>query len=306
METWEVVLILALLTISIIVITKHKVPTEVISILDSPIFQIVLLGLTLVAAITSPAVAVVAVTTLVVVYYMRNVVKIQIVSANVRAMPHGAHVAVIEEKRVTTIINNDEHNKNTMPVPKQDPNAETIEQALKENHMRPPNYTHQVIGNKMPVSGSLQFPAEQARSYEVFADPRGKSTSVESFDTQAKFNYNVPASAVDRTIVPEVDSEVFKRAPQNPDASNEDTTISNQMRSFNDNDGQYGINEPRPASLPGRYEVSTYNPDEFIGSNKFIPVGVSVDDKIRNLSNGKFVSGAPPPNFDIPLPSKMF
>lgn len=304
METWEVVLILALLTISIIVITKHKVPTEIITILDSPIFQIVLLGLTLVAAVTSPAVAIVAVTTLVVVYYMRNVVKIQIVSANVKTMPHGAQVAVIEEKRVTTIINNHEHN--IMPVPKQDPNAETIEQALKESEMRPPNYNHQVIGNKMPVNGSLQFPAEKARSYEIFADPRGKSTSVESFDTEAKFNYNVPSSAVDRTIVPEVDSEVFKRGPQNPDASNEDTTISNQMRGFNSNDGQYEINEPRPSSLPGKYEVSTYNPDEFIGSNKFIPVGVSVDDKIKNLSNGKFVSGAPPPNFDLPVPSKMY
>lgn len=306
METWEVVLILALLTISIIVISKHKVSTEVITILDSPIFQIVLLGLTLVAAVTSPAVAIVAVTTLVVVYYMRNVVKIQIVSANVRTMPNGAHVAVIEEKRVTTIINNPEHNKNNMPVPKQDPNAETIEQALKESDMRPPSYNHQVIGKRMPINGALLFPAEKARSHEVFVDPRGKSTSVESFDTQAKFNYNVPTSAVDRTIVPEVDSEVFKRAPQNPDASNEDTTVSNQMRDFNSNDGQYGINEPRPASLPGKYEVSTYNPDEFIGSNKFVPVGVSLDDKIKNLSNGKFVSGAPPPNFDLPVPSKMY
>lgn len=310
MDTWEIVIILALLTISILVISKHRVSTELITILDSPIFQIVVLGLTLTAAVASPAVAVVAITTLVVVYYMRNVVKIQIVAAHARPSHNSKHVptqvAVLEEKRVITIVNKDDDNNKTMPQPIQNKaNADTIENALRENSMRAPTTNHQVIGSSASVNGTLQFPPEPTRSYEVFSDPRGTIRSVESFDTNASFNSQVASSAIDRTIPSEIDSEVFRRGPKNPAAANENTTIAVQMRNYGMSDGQYDINEPRPQTVPGKYEVASYNPDEFIGNNKFIPVGVSLDDKITNMSKGKFVSSAPPPDFDTPVPSKM-
>jgi hypothetical protein len=303
METWEVVLILALLTISILVISKHKVPMELITILDSPVFQIIILGLTLAASISSPAVAVVAVSTLVVVYYMRNVVKIQIVTANTaNAMP--IQIAVVEEKRVTTIVNKDE-SVNTMPAPTNDKNSETIEVALKENNLRPPASNNQIIGTKASLNTELPFPPEQVRPLEVFEDPRGKTKGVESFDSSASFNSKVQSSMVDRSIVPEIDSEVFRRAPKTPFAANENTIVENQMRNYGMNDGQYGIDEPRPFTIPVKYEVAGYSPDEVIGSNKFLQVGASLDDKITNMTRGKFVSSAPPPDFDNPVPGKM-
>ena len=298
METWEIVLILALLTISIIVISKHKVPTQVITLLDSPIFQIAILGLTLAAAVNSPPVAIVAISTLVLVYYMRNIVKIQIVSANAQPLHVPQMAAVIEEKRVTTIVNTEE--------PKYEKNSDVIETALKESEMRPPVLNHEIIGNKATINGQLSFPVEPVRHQENFEDPRGSISEVESFDTQASFHSKAYSSNSDRSVLPEVDSDVFRRSERNPEAANENVSAPEYMRTYNDKNGQYGIEEPRPTNMPDKYEVAYYKPDEFIGANNFVPVGNSINDKITNLSRSKFVTSNPPPDYDMAVPSKMF
>ena len=79
MDTWEVVLILILLTIAVSVIAKHEVPLALVTLLDNIYFQLAILGLTLGVAVVSPPVALVAVATIVIIYYIRNIVKIQIV-----------------------------------------------------------------------------------------------------------------------------------------------------------------------------------------------------------------------------------
>ena len=78
MDTWEVVIILVLLTIAITVIAKQEVPLSFISLLDNTYLQLAILGLTLGIAVISPPVAIVAIATIVIVYYVRNLVKIQI------------------------------------------------------------------------------------------------------------------------------------------------------------------------------------------------------------------------------------
>jgi hypothetical protein len=305
METWEVVIILALLTVSIIVISRHKVPTEAITFLDNTIVQIVLLGLTLLAAVASPAVAVVAVTTLVVVYYMRNVVKMQIVQANMGSKVN-PQIAIIEEKRITTIVNKDTSNsKENMPSPVSSSHSQTIETALRESNLRPPASNYEVIGTRASLNSQMPPSLEKTKTYATFTDPRGSVKNVEPFDSQAQFNYNVQSSAIDRTIIPEIDSEIFKRYPYIPAPANENTAIANQMRNYAEDNGQYRIDEARPFTVPAKYEEANYNPDDFVGSNNFAPIGVSIDDKVRNMSRGKFVTGSPPPDFDKAVPNRQ-
>jgi len=79
METWEIVLILGLVTISLMVLINHKLSSGVISILDNSVFQLAIVGLTLAVAVASPPVAIVAIATIVIVYYIRNLIKVQLI-----------------------------------------------------------------------------------------------------------------------------------------------------------------------------------------------------------------------------------
>lgn len=81
MDTWEVVLILLFLSISILVIANREVPHHVIEVLDNTYLQLVILAGALALAVLSPPVAIVAISTIVTVFYMRNVVKVQIMRA---------------------------------------------------------------------------------------------------------------------------------------------------------------------------------------------------------------------------------
>jgi len=303
METWEFVLILVFLTICIIVISKQKVPVNVITLLDSPIFQIVILGLTLCLATISPPVTIVAITALVLVYYMRNVVKIQMVSAKVKPLNPPPRISIIEERRVTTIQNTDDEPKMEVAPPVK--NNDVIERALQESEMRPPNNNYITVGNNAPVNRKLQVTEENVKQLEKLENPRGSSTNVESFDTHASFHSNINSTDKNKIVTPELDSDIFLRSKR-VDAANENLLMPNNMREYNNNDGQYAINEPRPSSLADKYEVARYNPDDFIGDNIFTPVGTSINDKISNLTRSKFVNSAPPPDFDKVTPNKMY
>ena len=79
METWEVVLILALVTVSVLVLVQKDMSMSFIRVLDNTFFQLAILTGALAVATISPAVAIVAIATIVVVFYVRNLVKIHIV-----------------------------------------------------------------------------------------------------------------------------------------------------------------------------------------------------------------------------------
>jgi len=80
METWENVLILGLVSISVIVLMNHNVPLDLIPLLDNSVFQLAIVGATLAVAVISPPVAIVAIATIVVVYYVRNLIKVQLIN----------------------------------------------------------------------------------------------------------------------------------------------------------------------------------------------------------------------------------
>ena len=82
METWEIVLILVLVTIALIVLANHNVSLGFIQVLDNSLFQLAIVGLTLAVAVASPAVGIVGIATIVIVYYVRNLIKIQLINAN--------------------------------------------------------------------------------------------------------------------------------------------------------------------------------------------------------------------------------
>jgi hypothetical protein len=80
METWEVILILGLVTISLMVLLNHNIAPSFISLLDNPMFQLTIVGLTLGVAGLSPPVAIVGIATIVIVYYVRNLNKVQLIN----------------------------------------------------------------------------------------------------------------------------------------------------------------------------------------------------------------------------------
>jgi len=80
METWEVILILGLITISLMVLLNHNIPLNLISLLDNSLFQLTVVGLTLTIASISPPVAIVAIATIVIVFYVRNLNKVQLIT----------------------------------------------------------------------------------------------------------------------------------------------------------------------------------------------------------------------------------
>jgi hypothetical protein len=80
MDTWEVVFILALVTISLIILINHNIPIEVIMLLDNSLFQLAIVGLTLLIAVVSPPVAIVSIATIIIIYYTRNLIKVQLIT----------------------------------------------------------------------------------------------------------------------------------------------------------------------------------------------------------------------------------
>ncbi len=310
MDTWEVVLILILLTIAISVIAKHEVPLSLITLLDNIYFQLAILGLTLGVAVVSPPVALVAVATIVIIYYIRNIVKIQIVQMNKRIeegarrdfdmeqaakekeaekkaekKDDGPRIEITEERRVVNISTGNE----------------TIDAALKEHETRPTSYSKD-IGVRSSMGGMLNAEKEIASPQIEMPNPRGPSKTVESFDMQATFNSPAPQANTPKTVINEVDSEVFAKAgkvvPHNED------NAKPVVREYADATGQYPIYEPRVESKPEKYEQLDFMPMSDMGSNQFEKVGISIDDKMTILKKGLLPSSNPPPDYNMTVPPK--
>jgi hypothetical protein len=335
METWEVVVILALTTFAVTIIANHTIPTSIIDILDNSIFQLAILGATLGVAAVSPAVAIVAIATIVIVYYIRNLIKIQLVSdkqlENIERPAEIAEPTDVDSPRLevveeTTVVQSETveitqvHlpdasgakvpvSMQALPViaagnPHQADNKDVVAAALQEHEShRPPT---EDIGTRSNLKGSNPIiKDEKPLANEKFENPRGEDGEgfeVQSMDAQAEFHAPAPPSS-GRLMIP-VDSDVFTPAASQLDGSNE-ILAAPAGRTFADSAGQYSINEIRPSTAAAaKYETADYIPSTDLGTNAFNPIGVSIDDKITMLKKGVMPSSAPPPNFNNAVPTR--
>ena len=328
METWEVVAILVLITLAISVVARQNVPYSLMSLLDNTLFQLAIIGATLGVATVSPAVGIVAIATIVIVYYIRNLSKIEMVTAQsdleraiVDMLEDDSPRLVVKEEPITrpppmkptedAAVPDDTPVATTdLPVvtsrPHDASNSDVIHAAMKEHESRPPSdLLNQSVGTRATIGGgSPPMPNPQVPRQENHPNPRGQADKAEPFDTQADFNSAAPTGSLETTVAaPQVDSDVFTPAPANMESYNE-LGAAPAIRPYSDDSGQYTINNPRPQSNYGRYEVADYAPGVDMGLNEFKPVGVSIDDKTNNLKLGITPSSAPPPNFDQVFPAR--
>ena len=282
MDTWEVVLILLFLSISILVIVNRDVPLPLIEVLDNSYLQLVILAGALALAVLSPPVAIVAISTIVTVYYMRNVIKIQIMRMQRNAamemeekINREAAATAPEEPRI-------EIRETTNVVTEIIADKEAIEAALQEHDSRHSNRT---MNNTATNPRAIQSPE-----------------GVESFDQTTNNNAEAP-SETSRRVIGSVDSPVFTAARETPMGYNE-LKAPKKIRSYRDNTGQYDLDESRPLADVEKYETADFMPNSDMGDNKFVPVGSSIDDKVRILTSGLMPSSAPPPSFNTVDPKR--
>jgi hypothetical protein len=183
-------------------------------------------------------------------------------------------------------------------------NKDVIATALQEHESRPP--PTEDIGTRTGIKGKQHVIQDQKPPVnEKFDNPRSdysEGFNVASNDAQAEFHAAAPQSTGVRMIP--VDSEIFTPASNGVEGSNE-ILAAPASRSFADSAGQYSINEIRPSTAAeAKYETADYMPASDLGSNKFDPVGVSIDDKITILKKGILPSSAPPPNFNNAVPTR--
>ena len=162
METWEVVLILVLVTIAVSVLVKNDISVSLIDTLDNTIFQLAILATTLLLATVSPAVAIVAIATIVVVYYVRNLAKIQMIEPT----SDEPRIELTEVKTVTmvgtpqiNIVEPTPVSKGTLPQSNTPPpadNSDVITTVLGEHPSRPPQ-EQKLIGERAKIGGAAPF-----------------------------------------------------------------------------------------------------------------------------------------------------
>jgi hypothetical protein len=263
MDTWEIVLILLLLTVSVLVISKHEIPLSFVTLLDNIYFQLIILGLTLALSTVSPASALVAVATVVIMYYVRNVVKIQIFQMTQQAQEEQLNneveqprIEITEEKRTNNISADDE----------------ALELALNP-------HVNKQTNSRLSTAGRL--------------DPG----VVEKFTNHSDFDSTQLMDNESHVMIPEVDSNIFSKGG-NAMPYNEDL-IYPASRSFNGLAGQYDISEMRPKTNPEKYEELDFMPMSGMGSNNFETHGYNIDDKLTILKKGMKPSSLPPPNYSI-------
>jgi len=312
METWEVVLILVLLTISISVIANREVPLSLITLLDNTYFQLIILAATLGVAVVSPPVAIVAISTIVTIYYIRNVVKVQIMQ--MRRRFEMEQEAEIERREAEKKVEEDEESseprieiKETTQTTTQIEivaNKDTLEAALSDHESRQPAKSKEQIGTRSNLGGVPPSSDYAEVPQKELPDPRKTqdSNGVESFDSRSDVNSAAPVGT-SRKILGTVDSDVFSASRRTPIGYNE-SSASKKIRAFNENTGQYDIDESRPVSEVERYVIADYSPADNMGSNQFELLGDSIDDKINILSAGVLPSAMPPSNYNEAYPSK--
>lgn len=342
METWEIVLILILATIALIVLGNPSSTLNLIDLLDNSIFQLSIIGLTLAVATVSPAVSVVAIATIVVVYYMRNLIKIQMVDVvdvvDVHEEPRlnmREEITTVETKTTTHQVEISDHNHaecgkaqaeavaqakaevqaqagGAAPAAEEGRNVNTkvedkvvVEDALKEHEDRAPVMSVQQF--KIPATA----PFEEVRNnyQDTFPNPRssGEGFQADSTDPQAETRGPAPQAGTP-TYQPAKSGNVFSvdtnifTRATPPPQGFNEPGAEPTFRPYEDAAGQFGIAETRPYSNPQKYETADFIPGDDMGSNNYVQHGLSIDDKITNLRNGIVASTAPPPNFDAISP----
>ena len=317
MDTWEVVLILIFVTVALVVLGNQNLPLDLIQVLDNSMFQLLVLGLTLAVAVFSPAVAVVAITTIVIIYYVRNLTKVEMVSRPVlieeASNPNQPRITITEE---TTTVETTTKTKVEIAEPDdgyvdeyentKDEDLPAVDAALTEHDSRLSLDSPGLLPKEFKMSGSVPVYDSTSLDREDFENPRSSMGNPESVDPKDLQHGAAPTPVGTPSYVPmgknANDSDVFTPAPVSPHGFNEAMSPAS-FRPYDKDDGQYAINTQRPFSLPMKTELASYMPDDNVGSNSFTKVGVSIDDKVTNLAKGIPISSAPPPNFDLATPS---
>lgn len=317
MDTWEIVLILILVTVALVLLSNQNISLDLIQLLDNSLFQLVVLGLTLVVAVYSPPVAVVAVISIVIVYYIRNLTKVQLLSVDNRNVlieedtnPNPPRITITEEtttietttKTKLEISDDENYSENT-----RDEDLPSVENALSEHESRISLDSPDLLPKEFKMSGSVPVYNSEALDRENFENPRSSNATPEYKDPEAGV-HGVAPSAGTPSYVPNgknmVGLDVNTPSPMTPHGFNEPTSEPT-FRPYDKDDGQYAINQLRPYAYPQKQELADYMPGNDLGTNKFTNIGVSIDDKLTNLANGITQSSAPPPNFDQASPPPM-
>jgi len=288
MDTWEVVLILLFLSISILVIVNRDVPHSVIEVLDNTYLQLVILAGALALAVLSPPVAIVAISTIVTVYYMRNVVKVQMMRMRLKAELE------LEKQKEKEAEEAEEEAKAAEAEPRI---------AIRETT----NIVTEIVADKEAIEAALQEheTIPQNRTMNNTPDnPRAirSPEGLEAFNQKTDNNSDVPPLN-SRRVLGNVESPVFTASRETPMGYNE-LKAPKKIRGYRDNAGQYDLDESRPLSDVEKYETADYMPNNDMGDNKFVPVGYSIDDKVKILTSGVMPSSAAPPSLNTVDPKR--
>ena len=311
METWEVVLILTLVTISVSVLVTKEIPVVAIQILDNTFVQLAVLGVALGIATISPAVALVMVATIVVVYYVRNVAKIQMIETRaeevVNEEPAAPRIKINYVEPTVPEVEPVPISNGTLPTVNMRPpsdNSDVLAAALKEHESRPPMIPKNSVGSRASMVGSAPIKNQPAPIHEKFENPRGDEEEVEALDEEENMNGSAPA-AYETTFPGNVNEGFSNHAGFSIDGKGPEEPLAQfEVRPFNESQGQYNLQEPRPISNVDKYELADYMPGNDMGTNEFRSTGVSIDEKVTNLSQQFNPSAGAPPNFDNAFPSR--
>ena len=320
METWEIVLILVLVTIALIVLANHNVSLGLIQILDNSLFQLAIVGLTLAVAVASPAVGIVAIATIVIVYYVRNLIKVQLINVGEESPmlieqetnQNEPRLIVEETHTVETITkhievdNNGSYKAQTKPE-----DADVIEAALKENDSRVALTSSAMFGKNFKIPAPAPVHDTKSLDQDDFPNPRNtEGFQADSTDPMAETRGVAPQAGTatynpKMTNVFDADPNVFTPGADIPTGFNE-PGAEHTFRPYSKSDGQYAINERRPYTGVQKYETADFIPGKDMGDNTYKQFGVSIDDKMTNLRNGIVSSTAPPPDFDLITPQPAY
>jgi hypothetical protein len=320
METWEIVFILVLVTIALIVLANHNVSLGFIQILDNSLFQLAIVGLTLAVAVASPAVAIVAIATIVIVYYVRNLIKVQLINvgdvspmiveeeSNSNSTNQNEPRIIVEETHtVETTTKHVEVSNGECKTNTKDEDEEVVEAALKEHEDRVTLSSSNMFGKNFKIPAPAPVEDAKPLDQEDFPNPRStEGFQADSTDPLAETRGVAPQAGT-ASYLPNGrntfadDANIFTPGSAIPDGFNE-AGAEPTFRPYSKSDGQYGIAERRPYSNLEKYESADYMPGKEMGDNTYSQFGVSIDDKITNLRNGIVVGTAPPPNFDEVVP----
>ena len=215
METWEIVLVLALVTVSLTMLVNQNVSMGLIQLLDSPLFQLAVVGLTLAVAVVSPPVAIVAVATIVVVYYLRNVMKVQMASDEVAP----SRIRIEQTKTVVDVIADECANTRSE-------DADVIEAAMAESEDRVALNSAQLYQPVFKIPAPAPIEDVLPMAHENFPNPRGSAEGFESTDPNAEVRGPAPVAGTPTYITSasntfSVDAAAFSSIAAIPQPFNE-------------------------------------------------------------------------------------